>query len=151
IREPNDLPQALDLCIKMENQNYRTQQSNIAFRNGPPSLPRRNPQNNTHQIPFYPQLLYFPRNHQRQQISGSNSFGHPQFNPPFQRQNNFIPSQQQYQQHTLDHKITFQYNNNSLNNKITFQPNNSPLLHHPDRCNQSTTPMTLTDPYIPEQ
>ena len=38
-REPTDLPQALHLCLKLENQNYRTQQIN---KNTPPHNPRRN-------------------------------------------------------------------------------------------------------------
>jgi len=56
MKEPEDLPQALHLCLKLENQNYR---SNITtkYNNYPPALPPRPKfRNNT----FYPQIAHMP-------------------------------------------------------------------------------------------
>lgn len=59
MREPADLPQALHLCLKIENQNFRTNYTN-SHRPIPPISPRRsfdrNPSNK-----FYPELAHFPR------------------------------------------------------------------------------------------
>lgn len=75
IREPSDLPQALHLCLKLENQSYRTQYANShqgpsrAVHNQvvPPLLSRR-PVANQNKVnfnrgnqPFYPQLAYSPQ------------------------------------------------------------------------------------------
>lgn len=108
IREPSDLPQALHLCLKLENQNYRAQYA-IASNNNtkrihnsmPPELPPRRTHNNNslpnRQIPFYPQLAHFanvPRpvmnynyrplpfnnNGPRQPPFQSNPFQHQPFN-----------------------------------------------------------------------
>lgn len=60
IREPADLPQALHLCLKLENQNYRTEYANkhqIHRQRQPPPLPIRNA-NTIHRQPFYPELTF---------------------------------------------------------------------------------------------
>lgn len=75
MREPTDLPQALHLCLKLENVNYRTQYSHNNVRipsfSIPPPLPPkrqdhiRNQFTNNRQ--FHPQLLQNPQ-------SGHNPF-----------------------------------------------------------------------------
>lgn len=56
IREPSDLPQALHLCLKLENQHFRTQYATTTNNNSrkmqqlPPPVPLRRPNNN------YPQF-----------------------------------------------------------------------------------------------
>lgn len=62
IREPSDLPQALQLCLKLQNVDYRIQHANGGTQNGhrrppipPPAISKRNGQ------PFYPQLLHNPQ------------------------------------------------------------------------------------------
>lgn len=62
IREPTDLPQALHLCLKLENQQYRARYANSHAKNEKPQnhpLPRKNfNQNNT---PFYPNQGLVPQ------------------------------------------------------------------------------------------
>lgn len=60
IKEPVDLPQALHLCQKLENQNFRTNHVLNTRRQQPPQIPRGNfvqPQGQQ----FYPQLAYLPQ------------------------------------------------------------------------------------------
>lgn len=70
IRGPHDLPEALHLCLKLENVNYRIQHSHGNFRASqphlPPPIPPKKPniplqrhQNTPHS--FYPHLLHNPR------------------------------------------------------------------------------------------
>lgn len=67
IREPTDLPQALQLCLKLENQQYRAQYANSHQNDSkpnkqmipPPTLPPR--RNNQNFVPFYPQLAFMPQ------------------------------------------------------------------------------------------
>lgn len=69
IREPVDLPQALHLCLKLENQNFRADYAhrsrNISqgIFNHSKQLPKQNYQQKKHQTQqgFYPQLAYLPR------------------------------------------------------------------------------------------
>lgn len=99
IREPSDLPQALHLYLKLENQNYRTQYAISHYKQPrqitPPHPPRRNvPNHNRNDIQrgrptFYPQLAHLPQpridsNHQniyRQFPSNQNHY-HGQHNLP---------------------------------------------------------------------
>lgn len=78
-----DLPQALHLCLKLENQNYRSHyalNSNTQARKGqdirPPLPPRRI--NNE----FYPELAYMPQ----QGLNPTMPYRTPQPNYQFQRQ-----------------------------------------------------------------
>lgn len=75
IREPADLPQALHLCLKLENQNFRSSYANNQqFTNKlnssiKPQIPPRR-FNSQHQAPmqkepFFPQLVHFPYNNQQ--------------------------------------------------------------------------------------
>ena len=94
MREPVDLPQALHLCLKLENQKFR---SHYAINNNShikkaqdfkPPLPPRKVTNE-----FYPQLAYIPK--------------------PYLPKQNFMP--QQRPQHTFNHR-------NSPNSRPTYQP-----------------------------
>lgn len=66
IKEPADLPQALHLCLKLENQNLRTSHAHISRRyqsaqKGNAAQSRR---------PFYPEIAHIPRvNQPRQQFT----------------------------------------------------------------------------------
>lgn len=116
-REPTDLPQALHLCLKLENQNYRTQQIN---KNTPPHNPRRNQNNGQPQ--FYPHLAHFPQNQYRytpqtnynprnQQFPSQSPYN--PFNPPqqqFHKQQNNYPPQQQFLRQQNNYPIQQQYN-----------------------------------------
>lgn len=85
VANPTDLPQALQLCLKMQNQNFRT--NHAQNRNQVPIPPRRtvapNVQHNAPRNmgsqgygnrPFYPQLAYIPR---PPQLYGTNSYQSP--------------------------------------------------------------------------
>lgn len=67
IKEPIDLPQALHLCLKLQNVDYRAQYANnsqnLHKRHVPPSLPPRQNtfQNTKTRPPFYPQLTHYPQ------------------------------------------------------------------------------------------
>lgn len=73
IKEPVDLPQALHLCLKLQNVDFRTQYANSSHHNvpkrqiPPPPIPTRRNDipglnlHNSRQQPFYPQLLHNPR------------------------------------------------------------------------------------------
>lgn len=74
VREPADLPQALHLCLKLQNMDYRTQHANNSqglarkphFSNSPPVPPRRNMNSHPQPVPaprqgFYPELVHNPQ------------------------------------------------------------------------------------------
>lgn len=101
MREPTDLPQALNLCLKMENQNYRTYHANNSQKSVPPSLPKRNTQTQAQQTQFYPHLAHFPQNFQRPQIlprqQTFNNYRNQHISAPAPRQyppNNFTTNPQ---------------------------------------------------------
>lgn len=86
IREPSDLPQALHLCLKLQNVDYRIQYANNSSQNShrrppipPPLIPKRNTQ------PFYPQLLHNPQNYANHKPV--QSFNRPQFGFPTHQPN----------------------------------------------------------------
>ncbi|GBP09487.1 Retrovirus-related Gag polyprotein from transposon HMS-Beagle [Eumeta japonica] len=95
MKEPADLPEALHLCIKLENQNYRAVHANnqyslskkpypspAAFQHfQKPPLPPRNPHLKAQ--PFYPQLAYLPQTISRMR----------QFNPQFPQQPQYFNPQ----------------------------------------------------------
>jgi len=67
IREVTDLPQALHLCLKLDNINFRTQfanQSNYSHRQASRNGPQQNNNNgrkmNPNAKPFYPALAHIP-------------------------------------------------------------------------------------------
>ena len=112
IREPVDLPQALHLCLKLQNVDFRTQYANNSNYNSqrritPPIPPRRsNVQNQNSQ--FYPQLLHNPQGFTNPYTLGQHraSFAQNQF-PRHQFQRHF-PNQfprQQFQQHFSQNQI----------------------------------------------
>lgn len=79
IREPADLPTALNLCLKLENQQFR---ANYAYHNNgqvrkPQTAPPLPPRKNYNQA-FYPQLAHLP------QLPPRSPPTRPQYNP-FQR------------------------------------------------------------------
>ncbi len=98
IKEPTDLPQALQLCMKLQNQNFRTQH---AFNNQPisrkpipPPLPLRKQQ--YQKQPFYPNLAYIPQPiHRVQNLVQPAAFRNIQYQNPHypQYQNNFVNPQ----------------------------------------------------------
>lgn len=92
MREPADLPQALHLCLKLENQSFRANYTqNFNYRKAIPTLPPRNhyrnyppqPSNFTsqsNQTPFFPQLAHIPQvpqNHFTKQSSHIHSNNYP--------------------------------------------------------------------------
>lgn len=100
MREPVDLPQALHLCLKLENQSFRSNYSqNFNYRKPTPPLPPRNyprnyqpqlinptPRFNQHN--FYPQLAHLPHAQQKP-FMFSNTDNHTQpNNHPTQPQTN---------------------------------------------------------------
>lgn len=99
IREPTDLPQALHLCLKLENQNYRTQYaiSHSGPSRGshnqiaPPPPPRKNIVNQSNnnpqgsKPPFYPQLTYLPQPPNLNYNRNQNAYRQPPFNPNYHR------------------------------------------------------------------
>lgn len=96
MREPVDLPQALHLCLKLENQYFRT---NYAYGvaknlNNPslihPAIPPRNHNNristNSKASPyFYPELAYLPQPPRNPNPTPNPGFGYNHYNNP----NNF--------------------------------------------------------------
>ncbi|CAD7000988.1 unnamed protein product [Ceratitis capitata] len=108
MKEPADLPEALHLCIKLENQNFRTIHANNQYSlprkpNLPllplgmhhqhkPPIPQRNINHNNQ--PFYPQLAHIP-----QAINPINRFSqHPQYRQPQYQYHPQYQYQPQYQQ-----------------------------------------------------
>ncbi|GBP07838.1 Retrovirus-related Gag polyprotein from transposon HMS-Beagle [Eumeta japonica] len=81
MREPTDLPQALHLCLKLENQNFRANHANNAKRNQPPHLPPKRNFGNPPKQSFYPQLAYIPRTTQ-QRYQPPNQWNQLNTNPP---------------------------------------------------------------------
>lgn len=79
IREPTDLPQALHLCLKLENQNFRASHANNARKNQSSQLPPRRNLGNSQNRTFYPHLAYIPstsqpwnhNSHQRGQVNSN--------------------------------------------------------------------------------
>lgn len=96
IREPTDLPEALQLCLKLENQTYR---ANIASRHSykkPPVNLQRNfsPQHHAAPKPFYPHLTHWNQPMQRQ--TPLPFYNTPQQQGYWQRPQNFFPQQQNF-------------------------------------------------------
>lgn len=91
MREPADLPQALHLCLKLENQKFRTNHAQNynnqpAKKNyQPQSTQKYNPQKNKQ--PFHPSLAYipYPQNVPTMKLNnnmGDQSSNHPKHPPP---------------------------------------------------------------------
>lgn len=124
MREPIDLPEALHLCLKLENVHYRVQHShgNIRSSNIPlPSLHtpwRPHTQNrSTHPPPrtnFYPQLLHNPQAPPR--------FNRPQFSNQhsnqFSNQHSNQFSNQHSNQFSNPPRLRSQYNDNNFSNSL---------------------------------
>lgn len=92
VANPKSLPEALQICLKMQNQNFR---SNYAQKKFPPIIPprrlddRANPQHMaTKQGQFYPQLAHIPKIPQNAQQTIQYTA------PPYA----YIPRQQQHPQ-----------------------------------------------------
>lgn len=111
MREPADLPEALHLCLKLENINYRTQYANNSNNNTSrriqgsilPPVPSRQALNPrapgfTPKRNFYPELTYY----QQQDFPANNYRPHQTFRPQNQQQtfpvNNHQPHQTFYPQ-----------------------------------------------------
>ncbi len=106
IKEPTDLPQALQLCMKLQNQNFRTQH---AFSYQPsqrklntPHIPPKKPQ------PFFPNLAYLPQPTPYYGQLNSNRNTNNQY-PLYQRNSiNQNPTNLQYRQN-LNYPQNFAY------------------------------------------
>lgn len=106
IREPVDLPQALHLCLKLQNVDYRIQHSHgnirgMQHQKAPPIPPKLNQfPINKPRINFYPQLLNNPQRTTTKpefQRQNQNSYQPQRPFPEFQRQNqNFYQSQRSF-------------------------------------------------------
>lgn len=87
IKEPADLPQALHLCLKLQNQNFRTNYANSQQQTGKKYYSNPTPTNNRSKQYFHPQLAYIP-NHQNHssskptQNTGQQNYHYPQKQPP---------------------------------------------------------------------
>lgn len=86
IREPVDLPQALHLCLKLQNQNFRTNHANNAKRIAPLQLPPGRNFEKSGRQNFYPHLAYMPQTRQpiwqpKQQLNSQNPFRPPKPQP----------------------------------------------------------------------
>lgn len=95
MKEPTDLPQALQLCLKMENQFARAQFANShnpIVKNNKQTLPKAQYQNKN-QLPFYPQLTYLPQHSGIQQTYSNpirNNYNQPYY-PQFHQNKNLPP------------------------------------------------------------
>lgn len=86
MREPADLPQALHLCLKLENQKFRTNHAqnynNQPARKDyqPPSTPKYNLQSNRQ--PFHPSIAYIPYQQNLPTMKPNNKIGDQSSNYP---------------------------------------------------------------------
>lgn len=88
IKEPTDLPSALHLCLKLENQAYRTNHATIkgqpiAHRNTPPKHITVPQQTHFQQNPNFQQRPMVPPKNQYAMIRPNNNFGQPPTRPFF--------------------------------------------------------------------
>ena len=65
MKEPVDLPQALHLCLKLQNQNFRPNHIYNTRGIAPPQLPRRQNFEKRQKQKFYPHLAHIPHNNQQ--------------------------------------------------------------------------------------
>lgn len=82
IREPVDLPQALHLCLKLENQSYRANHVHSVKKYQFPQLPPRRNIHPTQKRPFYPQLAHIPQVNQQVWQPRHQAFPHNSYQPP---------------------------------------------------------------------
>lgn len=125
MRGPCDLPEALHLCLKLENVNYRVQHSHGNFRTShsslPPPIPPRRPappqqRNNPPQQTFYPHLLHNPRVPQT----------------PFRRQENsrpFAPQHPSHFQNNLQRPEPMDIDSSTRSRQINYM-NRPPFQHY---------------------
>lgn len=82
MREPVDLPQALHLCLKLENQNFR---ANHTYNSKKQQFSQQPPKRNFAPVqkrPFHPQLAYVPQIGQPAWQSRQQPFTNNSYNPP---------------------------------------------------------------------
>lgn len=147
IREPADLPQALHLCLKLQNVDFRAQHANNSqsssrkmHQQAPSVPPRRENFQNPTPIPaprreFYPHLLHDPRTSQ---------------SPQFDRDVKYQPKYQQHQQPkippnqrplppkpmSIDYSLKTQkvnYQNRPRNQQFTQKRQHSQQMHPPQK------------------
>jgi len=98
MREPVDLPQALHLCLKLQNVDYRIQHSHGNIRGmqplrPPPIPPRSNPPlMGNPRLNFFPQLVNNPQRPVRPEFQRPNQNFNQTQRPFFRNVNNFNPS-----------------------------------------------------------
>jgi hypothetical protein len=131
VKEPEDLPQALHLCLKLQNVDYRIQHSHNVQQNryfhAPPVPPKKMmnfPVPPAPRMNFYPQLLHNPQIIQKPRFANpipprpyNQQFGQ-NFNHNFQNGQNFNPNFQNGQ----NFNPNFQYGQNSYPNFNPFPP-----------------------------
>lgn len=143
IREPADLPQALHLCLKLQNVDFRAQYANNshssprssqqappvpAKRNSPPGpAPAPAPRHN-----FYPHLLHNPRAPQQPQL-----YRDVQYQPRYQQQR--IPPNQRPlppKPMSIDYSLRTQkvdYQNRPRNQQFIQKRQHSQQIHQPQK------------------
>lgn len=80
MREPADLPQALHLCLKLENQNFRASYTYNARKHQQPQIPPK--RNFVQKQSFYPQLAHIPQTGQPNWQPRQQSFNQYSANNP---------------------------------------------------------------------
>lgn len=103
VREPTDLPQALHLCHKLDNVNYRTQHANNTSNfmrrmngNPPPPIPPRQKPIPAPRHTFYPELFnQQPTRADHPPVQQNAYYSRQSF--PYQQPNQNYPYRQQYQ------------------------------------------------------
>jgi hypothetical protein len=129
IKEPEDLPQALYLCLKLQNVDYRVQHSLNVQQNRnvhPPQVPPKKP------INFFPQLLQNPQSMQRQNFVPNFQTAGPQFGQNFNP--NPFNSRPQFGQNFSGPKPQFglQFNQKSSGPKPQFAQNSNQNFKKPE-------------------
>ena len=120
VKEPRDLPEALHLCLKLQNMDYRIQhshgsQNNRSFQSVPVVPPRRN---SFHPSPiptsnFFPQWVSNPQQLRNPNFIRPTHFQH-QFRPNYPPQQPFRPNQFQPRPNYFQSQ-TRPYSNNDRN------------------------------------
>lgn len=136
MKEPTDLPQALQLCLKLQNQNFRSQyaynrhNSNQRQQLTPPRQNRTEyNRNNYQQRFFFPELAYLPQIQERPNI--------PQY-----QQNHYQPNHYQQNHYQLNpyQQLT---NYQQPNTPRPFQQNYAPPRPTAPKPQPKPTPMEV--------
>lgn len=136
MKEPVDLPQALHLCLKLENQSYRSNHMHRMGKHQPPQLP---PKKNYHPIQrrtFYPQLAHMPQTYQQGWQPRYQSFPHNSHNPPRPPKPQPRPEPMDVDQSLRSRHIN--YMNRPYQNQNNFSGKRPPSVQNQQRKTQRT-------------